>query len=91
MTFDMFQEYIEEHILEGWKSDVELDVAMVTKNNGVQLRGLYIKSKEMNVSPAIYLDEGRVWKRLFAEFEKNMNGRFHELRIIILSWKSLSM
>ena len=57
MTFDMFQEYIEEHILEGWKSDVELDVAMVTKNNGVQLRGLYIKSKEMNVSPAIYLDE----------------------------------
>ena len=24
MTFDMFQEYIEEHILEGWKSDVEL-------------------------------------------------------------------
>ena len=57
MTFAMFQEYIEEHILEGWKSDVELDVAMVTKNNGVQLRGLYIKSKEMNVSPAIYLDE----------------------------------
>ena len=36
---------------------MELDVAMVTKNNGVQLRGLYIKSKEMNVSPAIYLDE----------------------------------
>ena len=54
MTFDMFQEYIEEHILEGWKSDVELDVAMVTKNNGVQLRGLYIKSKEMTVSPAIF-------------------------------------
>ena len=51
MTFDMFQEYIEEHILEGWKSDVELDVAMVTKNNGVQLRGLYIKSKEKHSSP----------------------------------------
>ena len=50
MTFDMFQEYIEEHILEGWKSDVELDVAMVTKNNGVQLRGLYIKLSLIHIS-----------------------------------------
>ena len=95
MTFDMFQEYIEEHILEGWKSDVELDVAMVTKNNGVQLRGLYIKSKEMNVSPAIYLDEYYSYylkgESLEEIIRKNMNGRFHELRIIILSWKSLSM
>lgn len=57
MTFDVFQEYIEEHILEGWKKDVELEITTVKKNNGIELRGLYIKQEGMNISPTIYLDE----------------------------------
>lgn len=57
MTFEIFQSYIKEHILEGWKNDVELEITTVRKNNGVQLCGLYIRSKDLNISPTIYLDE----------------------------------
>lgn len=57
MTFETFQSYIKEHILEGWKQDVELEITTVRKNNGVQLSGLYIRSKDLNISPTIYLDE----------------------------------
>lgn len=57
MTFEEFREYIEEHILEGWKEDVDVSVRMVQKNNGVKLYGLYIRDTKENISPAIYLEE----------------------------------
>lgn len=57
MTFEMFQVYIKEHILEGWKEEAEVDVTTVIKNNGIQLQGLYIKKKENQIAPTIYLDE----------------------------------
>lgn len=57
MTFETFQSYIKEHILEGWKEEAELETAIVKKNNGIELCGLYIKKKEEQIAPAIYLDE----------------------------------
>lgn len=57
MTFEEFQAYIEEHILEGWKEDVEVETASIKKNNGIELCGLYIKKQEEAIAPTIYLDE----------------------------------
>ena len=57
MTFEMFQLYIREHILEGWKEDADVETSIVKKNNGIELCGLYIKRKEEQISPTIYLDE----------------------------------
>ena len=57
MTFEEFQAYIKEHILENWKEDAELETAVIRKNNGIELCGLYIKRREEQISPTIYLDE----------------------------------
>lgn len=57
MTFDAFQAYIQQNILEGWKMNGEVEITTVKKNNGVELCGLYIKNPGMNISPTIYLDE----------------------------------
>lgn len=57
MTFEVFQLYIREHILEGWKEDADVETSIVKKNNGIELCGLYIKRKEEQISPTIYLDE----------------------------------
>lgn len=62
MSYDDFQEYITEHILEGWmpEEDVELMVHTVTKNNGYRLRCLSIrpgqKEEIPQMFPVIYLD-----------------------------------
>lgn len=57
MTFEKFESYIKMNILEGWKEDAELETAVVKKNNGIELRGLYIKKQEEQIAPTIYLDE----------------------------------
>ena len=57
MTFEGFQSYIKQHVLKGWKEEAELETAVVKKNNGIELSALYIKKREDQIAPAIYLDE----------------------------------
>lgn len=57
MTFEEFREYIEEHILEGWKEDFQISVHKVCKNNGVVLHGLNIRAPEEMAAPTIYLED----------------------------------
>ena len=57
MTFEAFQSYIKENVLKGWREDADLETAVVRKNNGIELCGLYIRREEEQISPTIYLDE----------------------------------
>ena len=57
MTFEAFQSYIKENVLKGWREDADIEMAVVRKNNGIELCGLYIRREEEQISPTIYLDE----------------------------------
>ena len=57
MTFEEFQNYIKEHILDDWMEDAEVSISSVRKNNGVIYQGLHIREKGKTVSPSIYLDD----------------------------------
>ena len=57
MTFEAFQSYIKENVLKEWREDADIEMAVVRKNNGIELCGLYIRREEEQISPTIYLDE----------------------------------
>lgn len=57
MTFEEFQQYIKQHILDGWMEDAEASVSPVRKNNGVIYQGLHIKMEGKMISPSVYLDD----------------------------------
>ena len=57
MTFEEFQNYIKEHILDDWMEDAEVSISSVRKNNGVIYQGLHIREEGKTVSPSIYLDD----------------------------------
>ena len=40
-----------------WREDADIEMAVVRKNNGIELCGLYIRREEEQISPTIYLDE----------------------------------
>ena len=45
MTFEEFQSYILEHLLEGWLEEAEVEIRDIKKNNGVVYRGLSIRER----------------------------------------------
>lgn len=57
MTFEEFQDYIEQHILDGWMENAEVTITSVRKNNGIIYKGLHIRAEQESVSPSIYLDD----------------------------------
>lgn len=57
MTFQEFQDYIEEHILCGWKEDADVEIRETKKNNGITYQGLYIRASEEVIAPCLYLEE----------------------------------
>ncbi len=61
MTFKEFQEYIEAHILEGWKEDYKVELRKIRKNNGVELCGMFIRKEGDLTAPAIYLEDYYPW------------------------------
>ena len=91
MTFEAFQAYIKENVLKEWREDADIEMAVVRKNNGIELCGLYIRREEEQISPTIYLDEYYSYYLKGEESGKNMSGRYPGWRIIILIWRSLSM
>lgn len=58
--FDAFQKYVKDHIKEYLPdefADAEVSLHTVNKNNGKQLHGITIHTKDNPVSPNIYLDQ----------------------------------
>ena len=46
MTFEAFQSYIKENVLKGdWREDADIEMAVVRKNNGIELSGLHIRQE----------------------------------------------
>ena len=37
MTFEAFQSYIKKNVLKGWREDADIEMAVVRKNNGIEL------------------------------------------------------
>ena len=59
LSFEEFQDYCKEHILERlpeWYADARVSVNEMTKNNGKVLTGLTILPEGENISPNVYLD-----------------------------------
>ena len=46
MTFEAFQSYIKENVLKEWREDADIEMAVVRKNNGIELCGLYIRGRK---------------------------------------------
>lgn len=57
MTFEEFQYYIEENILNDWMDDAVVSIHMIRKNNGIKQTGLCIKREEEAMTPTVYLDD----------------------------------
>ena len=98
MTFEAFQSYIKENVLKEWREDADIEMAVVRKNNGIELCGLYIRREEEQISPTIYLDEyysyylkGEALEEIITRIREELSGRYPGWRIIILIWRSLSM
>ena len=94
LSFEEFQNYIEEHILEGWKENADVQIQETTKNNGVTYQGMYIREDEENVSPCMYLEEfykdyqkgedmEKVLSRIRQEYEWAMErSSFYEMDVL---------
>ena len=37
MTFEAFQSYIKENVLKEWREDADIEMAVVRKNNGIEI------------------------------------------------------
>lgn len=57
MTFEEFQNYITQHILDDWMEDAEISISPIRKNNGITYQGLHIRAKQESISPSIYLED----------------------------------
>ncbi len=54
--FREFVNYVEEHILSGWKEGAGVQTEVIRKNNGRILCGLLIREDEKEIVPTIYLN-----------------------------------
>lgn len=91
MTFHEFQDYIEEHILFGWKENADMEIRKTKKNNGITYHGLFIRETEEIIAPCLYLEEfykdyekgediDKIMKKIRYEYECAMErAAFYEL------------
>lgn len=57
MTYCQFVDTVEEKVKEEVREELMVSVYTARKNNGVMRTGLMIRDEEINISPAIYLEE----------------------------------
>lgn len=57
VSFEEFQSYIMDNILDGWLEDAEVRIQDTRKNNGVTYRGLYVREPGNQTAPSICLED----------------------------------
>lgn len=77
MGYDAFVEKIMEAVREKVTEETDVSLTTVQKNNGVVLKGVMIKEKNINTAPTIYLEayyqlyqEGKDFEEILQEFMK---------------------
>lgn len=57
MQLEEFEHYILEHVLDGWREDLSVEIKEIPKNNGTLMHGLYLVGDNGNIVPVFYFDE----------------------------------
>ncbi len=76
MTFEEFQSYILEHLLEGWLEEAEVEIRDIKRNNGVVYRGLSIREPGKKATPSLCLND----LYLFSKGGENMEEVIERIR-----------
>ena len=82
MNYKTFKDLIVEQLHSHFDEPKQITIHVVKKNNGVQLDGLVILEKDMNIAPTIYLNyyyekykNGTCFSEIFDELLKDTLGK----------------